>query len=548
MHMMKLFHLPSSLRAICLFLVAALAVVPGASAQMTGFSAELDTIWHAEGAEDIPGFEFFGVYKVYADFTNPTDVLSAVYSDVEALGTPALGVGFTCDCFTSTAATSSSLAAINPAFFVSFPDFEYSSGWTIGLANSGESTLETQDPSFVGDIGSPYSICDGITVANGGLFVTAVLEDGLVVGPSNAVAGDDLRILVAQVTTCGHFDVQACGQVFLGGVQEDEQNFCPPMLSVMHPYVDGECVNDADEDGVCDEFEIPGCTEEDACNFDPNATENDMTCEFATAPYDCDGNCVNDADGDGICDEDEAPGCTSDSACNYDDQATDDDGSCIFPGNTCDDDNELTEGDVIQSDCVCQGYSCYDDAACNFSTDGIQDATLCSYISTYAVSGNVDPYSQTLQAYTYTNTAGSSYEWTIVGGDLLEGNGTNEISVVWNVGGPGSVCVVETNDGGCVGEEVCLLVDVNLSSIAEVLEGTLDVFPVPAQTNLHVIWNGPTIDNAFVTLRDASGRVVRVAQVSERDVLDVSNLASGAYTLDFTVPSRGTLQRRIMVQ
>jgi hypothetical protein len=39
-----------------------------------------------------------------------------------------------------------------------------------------------------------------------------------------------------------------------------------------------------------------------------------------------------------------------------------------------------------------------------------------------------------------------------------------------------------------------------------------------------------------------------VAQVSERDVLDVSNLASGAYTLDFTVPSRGTLQRRIMVQ
>ena len=86
------------------------------------------------------------------------------------------------------------------------------------------------------------------------------------------------------------------------------------------------------------------------------------------------------------------------------------------------------------------------------------------------------------------------------------------------------------------------------ASIAEVLEGTLDVFPVPAQTNLHVIWNGPTIDNAFVTLRDASGRVVRVAQVSERDVLDVSNLASGAYTLDFTVPSRGTLQRRIMVQ
>lgn len=523
---------------------------------MTGFSAELDTIWHAEGADDIPGFEFFGVYRVYAEFTNPTDVLSAIYSDTVSvvppggLETPVLGVELSCNGFTSDFVTSPGLWGINPDFFELYPDLEYSSGWTIGLLNSDEATPQTQDPSFISDavIGDTWSFADGPMVANGSMYVTAVGTFPIADGPANAVAGEDLRVLVAQITTCGDFDFQACGQTFPMGQQDSTQYFCPPVFSVTHPYLDGECVNDADEDGVCDEFEIPGCTEEDACNFDPNATEDNMTCEFATAPYDCDGNCVNDADGDGICDEDEAPGCTSDSACNYDDQATDDDGSCIFPGNTCDDENELTEGDVIQENCVCQGYSCYDDAACNFSTDGIEDATLCAYISTYAVSGNADPYSQTLQAYTYTNTAGSSYEWTIVGGDLLEGNGTNEISVVWNEGGPGSVCVVETNDGGCVGEEVCLLVDVNLSSIAEVLEGTLEVFPVPAQTNLHVIWNGPTIDNAFVTLRDASGRVVRVAQVSERDVLDVSNLASGAYTLDFTVPSRGTLQRRIMVQ
>ena len=45
--------------------------------------------------------------------------------------------------------------------------------------------------------------------------------------------------------------------------------------------------------------------------------------------HDCDGNCVADADGDLICDEFEIPGCTDETATNFDGSATDDDGSCI---------------------------------------------------------------------------------------------------------------------------------------------------------------------------------------------------------------------------
>jgi hypothetical protein len=39
----------------------------------------------------------------------------------------------------------------------------------------------------------------------------------------------------------------------------------------------------------------------------------------------------SDEDDDGICDNEEVAGCTDDSATNYDDQATDDDGSCEYP-------------------------------------------------------------------------------------------------------------------------------------------------------------------------------------------------------------------------
>jgi len=58
-------------------------------------------------------------------------------------------------------------------------------------------------------------------------------------------------------------------------------------------------------DGVCDELEIAGCTDITSCNYDPLATLNDGSCTHPDQYKDCSGNCLNDADGDGTCDENE---------------------------------------------------------------------------------------------------------------------------------------------------------------------------------------------------------------------------------------------------
>ena len=60
-----------------------------------------------------------------------------------------------------------------------------------------------------------------------------------------------------------------------------------------------------------------------------DATDDDQ-CEYAADGYDCDGNCLADADGDGVCDEFEVAGCQDDMACNYDADATDSDDSCEY--------------------------------------------------------------------------------------------------------------------------------------------------------------------------------------------------------------------------
>ncbi len=50
-------------------------------------------------------------------------------------------------------------------------------------------------------------------------------------------------------------------------------------------------------------IDILGCMDPEACNYNPSATQNDGSCTYAEMFYDCDGNCINDTDMDGECDE-----------------------------------------------------------------------------------------------------------------------------------------------------------------------------------------------------------------------------------------------------
>ncbi len=55
-----------------------------------------------------------------------------------------------------------------------------------------------------------------------------------------------------------------------------------------------------------------------------------------------------------------------------------------------------------------------------------------------------------VEAYEVTLNPGNTYDWTVVGGVINSGQGTNQIFVTWDTPGPGSVQVEETA-GSCTG-------------------------------------------------------------------------------------------------
>ena len=186
----------------------------------------------------------------------------------------------------------------------------------------------------------------------------------------------------------------------------------------------GDPFNDVDGDGIADEEEVSGCTDELACNYNENVSDDDGSCEYAEEYYDCNGDPINDSDGDGIADEEEVGGCTDYDSCNYDPTAADDDGSCYYESIWYYDEDGDGLGDNqswVQADCdqptdwvdnyddpcpgdplndsngngVCDGsevYGCTDEDASNYLFNANIDDGSCYYLGcTDSSACNYDP-------------------------------------------------------------------------------------------------------------------------------------------------------------
>jgi len=173
------------------------------------------------------------------------------------------------------------------------------------------------------------------------------------------------------------------------------------------------------DDGSCVTPVVVGCLEAEACNYNADANTAGA-CEYPMDLYgvdyvDCDGNCLADADGDGVCDQAEVPGCTDATAVNFSEAATDEDGSCLYGGCTdpayieFDPSADVDDGScatLVVLGCTDSDYIEYnpdanvDDGSCDELVSlGCTDPVACNYSGGY----NVDDGSCIYAADIYGN-------------------------------------------------------------------------------------------------------------------------------------------------
>ena len=198
--------------------------------------------------------------------------------------------------------------------------------------------------------------------------------------------------------TPGCTDATACNYDETANIADDSCTYAEGIYDC-----NGNCNNDEDGDGLCDEEEVAGCVVPGACNYVALPTELEP-CVYPDPGYDCEGNCIGDEDGDGVCDANEVVGCQDSTACNYDSSATD-------------------AGDCDYESCL----GCMDESACNYDADATQEDGSCDYCSCSNAAGGEGGFGLELEEVSnnginityrvYVTTPGSNDFISSVSGD-----------------------------------------------------------------------------------------------------------------------------------
>ena len=210
---------------------------------------------------NVTNLSSYNTYRIYLNTEGPLDKLSAVYGD----DTRPLSIATTQSFYQTPLFTGSANAlvnVINPLLFPTFPDLQYDSWLTIGIDQAHDPTVSESQISLIEDVTSPFATMFSF---GGDILINSTVGGVWYINDvdlyTNGDAGPEGKVLVAQLTTQGEIEGMLSMQVFRDG-EANSENCIRPYLS----------------------FQSHGCTDPNACNYEPSAILSDGSCNFCSCP------------------------------------------------------------------------------------------------------------------------------------------------------------------------------------------------------------------------------------------------------------------------
>lgn len=202
-------------------------------------------------------------------------------------------------------------------------------------------------------------------------------------------------------------------------------DYTTPQNNTQVDLVTSTCYSfDSDNDGVCDlaPAAVSGCTDESACNYSSEATNDDGSCivpiqNCSVCNETNDGLVIVDTDEDGVCDSEEVQGCQDVNATNFNSEATDA-GDCTYAavvlGCTYEGASNYNPLATIDNNtCVFPSadvLGCTDEGALNYHPAATSDDNSCTYPSTCDSDFNNDGEVNSGDLLVFLGSFGSSCE------------------------------------------------------------------------------------------------------------------------------------------
>ena len=185
--------------------------------------------------------------------------------------------------------------------------------------------------------------------------------------------------------------------------------------------------------------------------------------------------------------------------------------------------------------------------------NGTSTFTVHNVVLTSSIMGLNNVTQNNVENYYVTQNLTSTYNWSVTGGILQSGIGTNSVDVLWNTAGQGSIYVIETDVNGCIGDTTSLVVTVFQStSITENTSQQISIYPNPSENIFNITFTNEEQQEIELRIFNVVGECVFVESKQQfvgeyTKQIDLTKDAKGIYLIEIETEN-GVINKKLMLQ